>query len=227
MFEDLKKEHKMARYSVILATVFLVLAFTSVASASMASGDFTKPTDPTLPDWFSATSGEVIIDLGGTGGIYLDPNAGPWKKQIVGIGVNPLLIHEFIPIAAAPGTIPPPPGGPPWTDWDELIDPLLNPVGWQWAANPAPTVTLSDDGIVVGIIKSINNPNDFVEFDFNPAEHPGATLTISKWIVWTGLPAQNPGMVWIDEYPTPEPSTIVLLISGLLALGLGYIRRRK
>jgi hypothetical protein len=218
------KRSKKMRYFVFFASMFLVLVCTSAAMAGLASGDFTKPTDPTLPDFFSATSGEAIIDLGGTGGIYLDPNAGPWKKQIVGIGVNPLLIHEFIPIGAAPGSNPP---GPSWTDWDELIDPILNPVGWQWAANPAPTVTLSNDGNVVGIIRTKNNPNDFVEFDFNPAEAPGNFLTINKWLVWTGLPAQNPGMVWIDEYPTPEPSTIVLLISGLLALGVGYIRRRK
>jgi hypothetical protein len=119
------------------------------------------------------------------------------------------------------------PGLPPWTDWEELIDPLKNPVGWQWVTNDLQksTVTFSDDGTVNGAVSQKVNPNDFVKFDFNP-EFPGVTVTVVKWLTWTGA-IQNPGMVWIDEYPTPEPSTIILLISGLLALGLGYIRRRK
>jgi hypothetical protein len=213
------------RYFVIFAGMFLVLACTSVVMAAPVSGDFTKPTDPTLPDWFSATSGGVDIG-GGTGiGIYIDPKAGPWLKQIVGISVSPLPITETVNIVADPATIPPLPGGPPWTDWDELI----MTQGWQWAPNASLTITESD-GITVknvaGILKTVNFLNDLVEFDFNPAENPGASLFITKQLRYNGPGLPQNATVWIAEYPTPEPATIVLLISGLLALGLGYIRRR-
>jgi hypothetical protein len=204
-----------------LMVLFIFAAMLACASAAMAAAPAASG-DQVTPSWIedvSATSGSVDIGSPGGVGIYLDPTAGPWQKNIFGISVSPLPIHEIIAILPAPTGL----NGPSWTDWDEQI---LTP-GWSWAAQP--TVTLSDDGIVFGTVSTKVNQNDFVVFNFNPAENPGATLTISKALVWNngvGLPPQN-SMVTIIEYPTPEPGTIVLLISGLLALGLGYIRRRK
>jgi hypothetical protein len=229
IFEDLKKEQKMMRYLIVFSSVFLLLACASAAMADPAHAgpNLTVSPDPSLPDWASGSSGEVNIDdtSNGASGIYLDPNAGPWVKQFVGmLGVNSIKITEKVHIQGNPLT----PGQPPWTDWDELIDPIKNPVGWQWVTAPAaPTVTPSDDVNVTGTIKTVYNTNDFVEFDFNHAENPGVVLTIVKYIKWTGAPGANPQQVWLDQYPTPEPGTIVLLTTGLLALGLGYIRRRK
>jgi hypothetical protein len=235
MFEDLKKEHNMARYSVIFASVFLVLTCMSVATAQMpgASGDDTKITDPALINDYAVIG--TTIEIGGPGqggpvGMYLDPNAGPWQKTFFGVINGSLNIIEHIVIGANPTVNPP---GPPWTDWDELI----KTPGWHWQINPVPTLTLSDHPIdppIPGIVSTNGvpgNPNNFVVFNFAP-ENPGVVLTVTKTLVWNGPgPAPLPGTpasnVLIYEYPTPEPSTIVLLISGLLALGLGYIRRRR
>ena len=213
------------RYFVIFTGTFLVLACASVAMAVAPAASGEQVT-PSWTEEFSATSGHVDIG-GGTGvGVYLDPNAGPWQKIIFGIFVSPLPINETINIMADPRTIPPLPGGPAWTDWDELI---LTP-GWGWA-NASLVITEPDQTqkTIAGTVKTILNPSDFVEFDFNPAENPGASLFITKSLVWNGPPGQMPlpSTVIINEYPTPEPATIVLLISGLLALGLGYIRQRK
>ncbi len=218
------------KYFVCFASMFLVLACTSVVMAVDAgvSGDFTKPS-PSLPDWFSATQGSVTITTGsGGGGIYLDPNAGPWQKQIVGIMVSPLPVTEGPILIAGDPTYNPPPG-PPWTDWDEQV---LTP-NWKWG-NGSQIVITESDGITQhtynGILKTMQWANDFVEFDF-PAEFPGASITVTKTLVYTGPnPQPGPGNamnVWIAEFPTPEPGTIALLTTGLLALGLGCIWRRR
>ena len=223
MFEDLTKEQKMMRYFVILTSAFLVLAWTSVAMAvppPSASGNLSGTQSPV--DEYSGTGTGPVDIGGGTGiGIYLDPNAGPWQKLIVGISVSPKTILEGINIMADPNYIPAP--GPAWTDWDEQIMTL----GWHWA-NASLVITEPDLSTknVIGVISTKVNPNDFVVFNFIPAENPGATLAITKNLVFNaGVPVNQNCL--IIEYPTPEPATIVLLISGLLAFGLGYIRRRK
>jgi hypothetical protein len=214
----------MMRYILVFVCALPLLACASAAIAAQPAASGNQVT-PSWTEEFSATSGGVDIGGGVGTGVYLDPDAGPWQKIIFGIFVSPLPIRENLVILPDPSTVPPPPGGPPWTDWDELI---LTP-GWGWGGNPTATITEPDQTVknVAGIIKTIVNPNDFVEFDFNPAENPGARLTIIKSLVWLGPgPMPQPGTVVINEYPTPEPGTIVLLISGLLALGFGYIRRR-
>jgi hypothetical protein len=163
--------------------------------------------------------GGSTVDIGSAGnpvGIYLDPNAGPWQKTLANF-VAPLTINEAIKIMADPKTIPPLPGGPPWSDWEEQI--LSD--GWVWAGGGS--LSILGDGTYNGTLSADQKT---IEFDF-PAQVPGTTLVINKVLQWNGGVGSNPIMpVVVNEYPTPEPGTIVLLISGLLALGLGYIRRR-
>ena len=196
------------RYLVILSSVFLVLAWTSVATAQHGISDV-QPS----PSWIDSidVGGGSTLDIGsGQGGqpipIFYDPLAGPWQK-VLGNFVAPLTINEAITIA---------PGGPNWTDWEEQI---LTP-GWVWAGGAS--LTILGDGTA-----NVTLPNQqTVKFDF-PSQGVGTTLIINKVLQWNG--GGNPTMpVTINEWPTvPEPGTIVLLISGLLALGLGYIRRRN
>ncbi|MGA2060118.1 MAG: PEP-CTERM sorting domain-containing protein [Thermoguttaceae bacterium] len=202
----------MMRYLVILSSVFLVLACTSVAMAQIPGiGD--KQTTPSWQETINVGGGSTV-DVGSVGnpvGIYLDPNAGPWQKTFANF-VAPLTINEAILIGAAPGSNPP---GPPWSDWEEQI---LS-AGWVWAGGAS--LSVLGDGVYNG---NLSADQKTVEFDF-PAQAPGTTLVINKVLQWNGV--GNPILpVTVNEYPTPEPATIVLLISGLLALGLGYIRRR-
>jgi hypothetical protein len=223
MFENLKKEQQTMRYFVIFASAFLVLACMSVATAQTPGTGLSEGTIPGLSTEYTVpgTTLEIGGGVAGPVGIYLDPGAGPWKKTLIDVINGSLNLIEHIQISLEPSGLP----GPSWTDWDEQI---MTP-NWGWAAVPVPTVGLSDDGNVTGTIstKNINIPNDFVEFDFNPENNP-AVLTVTKTLVYTG-PGPVPGKatVVVEEYPTPEPGTIVLLTTGLLALGLGYIRRRK
>jgi hypothetical protein len=207
MFENLTKEQKMMRYLVIFSSVFLVLACASVATAQPPGISNAQ----TTPSWRETidVGGGGTVDIGSVGnpiGIYLDPNAGPWQKTFANF-VAPLTINEAIKIAA---------GGPNWDDWEEQI---LSP-GWVWAGGGS--VSILGDGTYNGTL-SIDQKT--LEFDF-PSQGVGTTLVFNKVLQWNG--GGNPIMpVIVNEWPTPEPGTIVLLASGLLALGLGYIRRRK
>jgi hypothetical protein len=196
------------RYFVIFASVCLMLAWASVATAQVPGVGGNLGSPPSIDETY--TSG-IIGSEGNPIGIILDPNAGPWKKTFLGVGGGQLIIDEWLGIA----------GPPAWTDWDELI---LTP-NWIWTA--AQVVT-PDQGILNGTISTKFQPNDFVVFNFNPPEMPGTKLHVTKTLTWSGgLPVPQNATVIVEQWPTPEPGTIVLLTTGLLALGLGYIRRRK
>lgn len=157
---------------------------------------------------YSGTSTGLVDIGGGTGiGIYFDPNAGPWQKQIAGISVSPKTIVEGINIMGDPNYNPPF-GSQPWTDWDEQI---ITP-GWHWA-NASLVITEPDLSTknVIGVISTKVNPNDFVELDFDPTENPGAKSAINKDLVFNvGIPVNQNFL--IIEYPTvPELGTLILL----------------
>ncbi len=88
------------RHLAIFVCAFLVLICASVAMAvppPSAIVNLSGTQSPVVE--YSGTSTGLVDIGGGTGiGIYLDPNAGPWQKQIAGISVSPMTIIEGINI---------------------------------------------------------------------------------------------------------------------------------
>jgi hypothetical protein len=201
----------MMRNFVTFASVFLVMAWVSVALAAVPPG---ISGEQQTPGWIESidVGGGSTVDIGSAAAgpiqIFYDPTKGPWQKTLTNF-VAPLTINEAIQIA---------PGGPNWTDWEEQI---LDP-GWVWAGGAS--LSVLGGGTYNGTLTADQKT---VEFDF-PAQGVGTTLVINKVLQWNGVVGQAPRTVTINEWPTvPEPGTIVLLTTGLLTLGLGYIRRRR
>jgi hypothetical protein len=202
-----------------LCMIAAIMACASVATAAIGLSGLGLT--PSMTEYFTVTaSGSVLI---GTPNdpieIYLDPAAGPWKKILMNDNnLGTLTFDEWLMVAADPKVIPP---GPPWTDWDELI---LDP-NWSWTG--APTVTLPSGTILTGTISTHQNPDDFVVFNFDPAQNPGTLLHVVKTLEWKGVTSGPPAIVNVLEWPTPEPGTIAMLISGAAALAIMFWRRRK
>jgi len=203
----------MIRNFVIFTSMCLMLAWASVASA-VAMGVSGDHTTPAFIEYYSG-GGTSSIDVGSSGSpieIYYDPSAGPWQKIFQNYVAAPdkhLNVNEVVDINQ----------GVSWTDWDEQIVSL----GWVWGPNS--TLTLSNDPTVVNGQVSVDQKT--VVFDLPAPEGPGTVLTITKTLWWVGG-GGAPATVTINEWPTvPEPGTIVLLMTGLLALGMCYIRRRN
>ena len=114
---------------------------------------------------------------------------------------------------------------------DPNYEPLITRDGapWPWKHQPPPATG--------------GDPATMLWVEFPPIE-PGHILDVHKWLVWMGDP--NPGgipntnwgdnmddqgntldesMIAVWEYPTPEPSSILLVALG--ALALAGVRRRR
>ncbi len=174
--------------------------------------------------------------------VALDPAAGPWIKQLKNNGPGPISSGQQVPIFEELKNT----GSIPWTDWHEQIitfnGPPIDEPGFlfkRMGGKPmlllkldGNTLTEGADYTVVDTPATVGGDTGSVAIDifFEPGAivGPGQTLRIEKYIfevhgdsnVW--LPGES---VEVLEYPTPEPSTIVL--GGLLALaGLGRRNRR-
>jgi len=198
------------RPSYLLSGLALALALAGTARADpvLASGDTTKPSETIIVTPVSSN----VYEIGAAARVDVtyDPNAGPWIKTLVGVDPGPVtnptpaqLIENLHVVGRA------------WTDWhQEITTPL-----WHW--------------LVEGININIPNTtwvfsNEFRTVDFIfPNPLPESTqITISKW--FSGPAGTGPQNVVIQQWPTvPEPGTIALLLTGLLAAGLGYIWRRR
>ncbi len=160
----------------------------------------------------------VAIQPSGNGWVITDPNGLPlpvvrdplgpvWHKDLFGdaagvLGGVTYTLQEQLVVA----------GNLTWSDWHEDI---LTP-GWTWS-NP---ILLVNGNIPAGY--SVVNTGASVSFYFNPIA-PGSIVDIRKDLVYTGpVPAVFPS-ISVDQYPTPEPASALLLGAG----GLLLRRRRK
>ncbi len=124
--------------------------------------------------------------------------------------------------------------GPEWTDWHEEV----GTPGWKWSfasilvKKPGDSDFSIPDGLFTG---PMSGPSPVVEFFFDPLP-VGTEVYLSKELVYVGLDGllttdDDPthdifdgDRIDIAEYPTPEPTTLVL--STLTSISL-LLRRRR
>lgn len=146
---------------------------------------------------------------GGPLPVVLDPTGPVWHKDLAAPpgaliqGGTTYSLRELLVVA----------GNLPWTDYHEEI---VTPPGWSWI-NPSLLV----NGVVPSGY-SVVNSGSTVDFYFDPIP-VGSVVLISKQLVYSGpLPAQFSG-IGINQYPTPEPGSLLLLVCG----GLLAMKRRR
>jgi len=215
------------RNLVLFVAVALVLtwALSVPARAQIPSVPSSGGTGTSMSNDFSfGTSGWNIAQPGGGNlGIYLDPTAGPYLKILnapaLGFTTGSYMLTEFLLVASNPLVIPP---GPAWTDYHEYI---VNSPGWTWIEDASNVWGFTSVPLVAGN-HTIDPTKSYVDWTFNPAAAVNTTMTLTKHLYYSGAFSLAP--VTIGEYPTPEPSTIVLLVVGAItAFGYGWSRRRR
>lgn len=181
--------------------------------------------------------------------LVFDPHAPPmekWFQSPVLTPSNPLLPGDGFPVWENFLIVPP---SLSVLDWHEVI----HTPGWEWRYSeydPNPTdpnyhPLITRDGIPWPWQPQLpmppgSDPNTMIWAEFPPID-PGHVLDIHKQLVWMGDP-NNGNTKWGDgtnddgtvtipeqmitvwEYPTPEPSTLALVVLGALAL-VGVRRR--
>ncbi len=217
----------MCRYVKFVAVASAVVLAVTLAPAAWGFTSGSGTGTGVSGSYNSNSSGEWNIgSIQNPIGITLDPNAGPWTKTLGDINGNPIQaddtgsvwkagpfpINEFVVVQ----------GNLPWTDWhEEIVTP-----GWNWGPAFITVNGQPPPGMVHNIVnQDWPNRGGKVWWTFNPLP-PGTVITISKDLWWVGNPNVQgdtfSGYITINEYPTPEPTTLALLVLG----GLAMIRRR-
>ena len=177
--------------------------------------------------------------------LIFSPAAGPIAKDfgspvlvtgapilLVGSQPLPFPVNENFPLENPPGAI-----GQSVSDWHEVI---ITP-GWHWIQPgdpsfptlfPTGTSLITRDGLPWASTPIPSPAVDPTRIDvkFSPIT-PGHVLDVHKALVWVGTDANrvwgdgpNETFIQILEYPTPEPSSLVL--ASLAILGLLLSRKR-
>lgn len=236
----------------LLPTLMIITLCCSAARAQPITSGFDLFGPPTLiPVPFDPTEGHWLVNEE----LIFDPTAPPMIKEfespVFSTG-QPILLDALQPLpfpiwenfllhdgmATNPSSLP-------VSDWHEEI---LEP-GWEWVL---PGDSAFPDLFPPGESLITNNgepwpwepipmPSDpsklWVEF---PPILPGEVLDIHKALLWVGTSGNrfwgdgvddmgivfNESFISVVEYPTPEPSTMVLAAIGGFAL-LGLVQRRR
>jgi hypothetical protein len=198
-----KRTHRM---SVLLTASLFIATGHALAQGVNNPGSLPSSFQSPVP-----VTGWLVIDPNGTPiPVSLNPNGQPWSKNFTGPNGQPFSYPAFAPPLSVQEILQVAPTLP-WTDWHEDVG---NP-GWVWA-NP-PTVLVNNIPIfptITGVGTSQLN------FFFSPAIPVGAVVDIRKDLQYQGIPGTVfTGTLGIHEYPTPEPTSLLLLAGGsVLAL---------
>lgn len=175
-----------------------------------------------LPTQFQTTApptGWVVVHpSGGTIPVVRDPLGPVWQKHFTGPNGQPFqaLPFQSFPVQEALTVA----GNLPWMDWHEEI---LNP-DWSWTAPSILVNGMPPTNLSITNIPGNSTQGGILAFNFDPVL-PGSTVIIAKSLIYTGIPGTSfSGTLLINEYPTPEPTSLCML-AGASALTL--IRRRK
>ncbi len=153
--------------------------------------------------------------------IDLDPNGGPWHKNIGDpqfLTLGPATIDLFETMQNV--------GTEAWGDWHEHLLPA--PTGLP-AHTWAGVISLSINGNPIGFSSNISGSGLTLDlFNFSQPVLPGDIFTIHKQINTIGSGGVPGGFIRLEQYPTPyfvpEPSSVAMLLAGLL---ISVARRRE
>jgi hypothetical protein len=216
------------------AAAVVVLVATTCVWAQVgpigASRDFGNPS--LVSDHNMNTSGGWQIGSDGDpADVILDPNAGPWIKNLHNANGGPVSaddtgftapqsysLVEWIHIA----------GQRSWTDFhEEVITPGWNIGGLMQISQGGELLPVP--GLNVMLMDTVwPERGGAVWFTFDPLP-PSTVLKLSKTLSWVGNPGVQGdlfnGVIQLAQYPTPEPASIALV--ALAAIGLVGCRRRS
>jgi hypothetical protein len=159
--------------------------------------------------------------------VYLDPNAGPWQKSLEtpdsGFNVGGIYMLKEVLMVRDGGT-----GYTAWTDFHETI---LTP-GWEWYEDPFGAMwpfTSDQGGLTAAYV--IDGKKLNVDWTFSPQANANTTMTLTKYLMYTGDGGDPTAPLVVAEYPTakpvPEPGTLALLAVALAGASAYVWRKRR